>query len=329
MKEKRTRIRRKNAGYKKMLLIFIILLLIIFMLIKVIFPATISLSKYVYSVVRGAYLNARDFYFTSNILDKVGKDNTVEGEDWDGIQTHSFDVIMYSKKNDYKKATANIEYEISVVAKVLQDQGGNKGPEQIGEDLILSATDGVIGTKEDGIKVENQYIELHFNKLEGTIPNDINQDTIKIDIIPKNKEFFKENDYVEIKLEAEATSPYTDKIEGTYRVKVKKRGLSFSIEDSTNSPYMNCIITNALTTGKEQVKLEFDPSQIVLDTTSKEYMDYQTTTKVNEDNYFNEITIQINSMESKSIKFYKNDITKNYSYPNIGNQESIIKVTYL
>lgn len=327
MKEKRTRIRRKNAGYKKMLLIFIILIIIILMLIKVIFPATISLSKYVYSVVRGAYLNARDFYFTSNILDKIGKDNTVEGEDWDGIQTHSFDVVMYSKKNDYKKATANIEYKISVVGKVFQDQGGNKGPEQMGEDLVLSTTDEVIGTKEEGIKVENQYIELHFDKLEGTIYKDINQDTINVDIVPK--ETFKENYYVEVKLEAEATSPYTDKIEGTYRVKVKKRGLSYSIEDSTNSPYMNFIITNALTNETKQVKLEFDPSQILLDTTSKEYMDYQNTTNVNTDNYFNEITIPINSMESKSIKFYKNDITKNYSYPNIENQESIIEVTYL
>lgn len=328
MKEKRTRIRRKNAGYKKILLIFIILLIIILMLIKVIFPATISLSKYVYSVARGAYLNARDFYFTSNILDKVGKDNTVEGEAWDGIQTHSFDVLMYSKKNDYKKATANIEYKISVVAKVYQDQGGNKEPKQIGENLVLSATDGVIGTKEDGIKVENQYIELHFDKLAGTIFKDNNQDSIKIDIIPKNKEFFKENDYVEIKFEAEATSPYTDKIEGTYRVKVKKRGLSYSIEDLVNSTYMNFIISNA-SGENESAKLEFDSSKIVLDTTSKEYLDYQTTTRVSEDNYFNEITIQINSMESKSIKFYKNDITKNYSYPNIENQESIIKVTYL
>ncbi len=327
MKEKRTRIRRKNAGYKKLFLMLIIFLIIILMLMKVIFPATVSLSKYVYSVVRGAYLNAKDFYFTSNILDKVGKDNSVEGEDWDGIQNHSFDVVMYSKKNDYKKATADIEYKISIVAKVYQDQGGNKGAKQVGTDLEVSPDSGILGTKEEGIKIENEYIELHVDKLEGKIFKDNNQDSIKIDILPKNKEFFKENDYVEVKIVAESTKPYTDKIEGTYSVKVKRRGLSYSIEDSKNSPYMNLIITNASTGENERknVELGFETSQIVLDTTSKEYCEAKNLTEDSE-KYFNKLTIEIGPLESKSIKFYKKNIAEDYSYPNIGNNPSIITV---
>lgn len=327
MKERRTRIRRKNAGYKKLILMIIILLIIILMLMKVIFPATVSLSKYTYSAIRGAYLNAKDFYFTSNILDKVGKNSSVEGDNWSGKEGYSFDVVLYSKKNDYKKATADIKYTVSIVAKVYQDQGGNKEAKQVGTDLEVSSDSKVLGTREEGIKIENDYIELHVDKLAGTIFSSNNQDSIKVQVIPKSQEFFKENDYVEVKLVAEATAPYTDKIEGTYRIKVKKEGLSYSIEDSKNSPYMNLILTNASIgeEGRKNVQLEFDTAQIVLDTTSKEYNDAKNL-YMDREKYFNKLTIEIGPLESKSIKFYKKNITEDYSYPNIGNNLSIITV---
>ncbi len=325
MKEKRTRLRRKNAGYKKLLLILIIIFIIMLMLTKVIFPATISLSKYVYSVVRGAYLNSKDFYFTSNMMGKPGKDNLIETSDWDGMSNHNFDIVMYSKKNDFKKATANIKYKINIEATVWKDQGTGKEAVNVGNEVKLSSED--TGNTEDEIMKENEYIKLHADKLIDTIDKTINQDTIRINIEPKSKEFFTENDYVEVKITANATEPYADKIEGTYRVKVKTRGLSYKIEDSKNSPYMNLILTNALTgeNDKKKVELTFDTSKVVLDTTWNEYVK----TYTDENYFFNKIVVEINQLESKSIKFYKKDVSEDNSYPNANNTSSAISVNYL
>lgn len=266
MKEKRTRIRRKNAGYKKIFLLLIIVFILMLIITKIIFPATISLSRYVYSVVKGVYLNSKEFYFTSNRLGK--ENNKFEVHNWDGASTYPINIYMYSKKNALKKVekTSNmdIEYEISMTVQAYKYQK-NAEPLEVGEKLELNN----INNKKE---LENECIKVEIEKLKSTIYASNNQDDFDIKITNQSSYSFSDNDFVKLEITANAISPYTDTIKGEYYVYVGKEGLSYQIEDSENSPYLNVILTNASSEKEQLVDLEFEPNDVVLDTTSNEYI---------------------------------------------------------
>ena len=137
-----------------------------------------------------------------------------------------------------------------------------------------------------------------------------------------------------------------------------KKGVSYSITDSNSNPYLDLGITNANTyctvieafnsykkgdyidinnyleldsnlkdkcIGK-YIKVSFDPSIILVDTTSflldNSKLDYITIEDVS---YIKEITFPIEAVSSRELKFYKIDPSKNYTYPNDTNT-SIINV---
>ena len=122
MKEGRGKTRRKNSGYKRLIMLFIIAIIIILMSVKVIFPATVSLSKFVYSAIRTAYLNSKEFYFTSNILAK-NENTRFEIKNWSGsrgTKTNIATIEMYSRKNTLKKSKVDIEYELKFDVEVFK-----------------------------------------------------------------------------------------------------------------------------------------------------------------------------------------------------------------
>lgn len=312
MKEKRTRIRRKNAGYKKMFLLFIIVFIFILVVTKVIFPATVSLSRFVYSAVKGAYLNSREFYFTSNRMSRMG--TTYEVNDWSGTDkdTYEFQVNMYSRKNSLKTSNVDIIYQINLEVQAYKSNG-----EKLSTPISLS------GDKDEG---SNENIIAKVEKTESRIFQSSNQDDFYIRITPNNYTFNVE-DYVEVKMEANAISPYTDTIKGIYRIYVGREGISSRIDDSENNPYLNVILTNAKVSSDindaEDVEIEFNPQIVVLDTTSTEYINAEDTVVDSSSGYFKKIKIRINPLESKFIKFYKTS-----EYSKISNIEDAIKVNY-
>lgn len=322
MKEKKIRIRRKNAGYKKIFLLFIIIVILILLITKIIFPATISLSRYVYSVVKGAYLNSKEFYFTSNRLGK--ENNKYEVHNWDGLSGYTVNIDMYSRKNALKFSNMNIEYEVTVEAQVFMHQANGTQIEAEGSLLKLS---------KDQKKDENEYIiiDTGYDGLKRIIKATTNQDDFDIDITPKNNYKFNDDDYVELKITANSISPYTDTISGVYKVFVGKEGLSYKIENSKDSPYLNVILTNASSENEiRSIDLEFNPTYIVLDTTSNEYItakesgkEEYLSTQQDESQYFNKIRVDVHSLESRFVKFYK---VNEDNWPEDWNEEKIVKV---
>lgn len=319
MKEKRTRIRRKNAGYKRLTLLLIIVFILILMLTKVIFPATVSLSKFVYSVVKGAYLNSKEFYFTSNRMTRSGN-SVYEVKNWGGTDSYKFTVNMYSSKNSLKNANVDIEYEVVAEVQAYKNIGSDKY-EKLGEPIILR--------KDNEGKGSNDYINAILESPKSIISKIGNQDGFDVTVTPYNYTF-KDNDYIEIKMTANAISPYTDTISGIYRVYVGKEGMSMRIEDSKNSPYLNVILTNAKVGSNDtditNVDLIFDPEEVVLDNTSPEYINAKSEDLEITNNFFQKIKVKIKPLESKFIKFYKKEISNNYSYPNEENYK-VVKAT--
>lgn len=301
MREKK-RIRRKNMGYKKLILFIIIIFILILLLTKVIFPATVSFSRYVYSAVKSFYLNSKEFYFTSNRLAKNVKDAHFESNNWSGLSDYKIEVEMYSRKNTLKKvvSTMDITYKIRV------DVGIYKYGKDSNNKVDYKELEYFENVTEDG--VSSNYINVDVEKLSGIIyASSNNTDDFFVNISSKDNAGFSDNDYVYIYVVADAVEPYTDTLCGEFYIYVGKEGLSYQIDDSANSPYLNVVLTNAteeytvdqafggysvgdiikaetyndLVKAKPAIKeychskyvdLTFNPNEIVLDTTSNSYI---------------------------------------------------------
>ena len=76
------------------------------------------------------------------------------------------------------------------------------------------------------------------------------------------------------------------------------------------------------------VTISFDPEDILIDLTSETFakatdIQYKT---INGNSYVNEFTISIDAISSADLRFYKQDVTQDYTYPNSSNN-SIVTIT--
>ena len=100
---------------------------------------------------------------------------------------------------------------------------------------------------------------------------------------------------------------------------------SYSIEDVSNRNYAIFKITNAQETGTP-VTLEFDPDVIRIDLSDEAYANRIANSESTDSNgYVKKFTYTMDKESSKNIKFYKVDMSKDYTYPS-GNNASIVTV---
>ena len=78
-----------------------------------------------------------------------------------------------------------------------------------------------------------------------------------------------------------------------------------------------------------EVKIEFNPREVLFDVTNSVYSDATTVTTTNIDGktYINGFTIKIDAISSREIRFYKVDVNQDYTYPNGSNDKSIITIS--
>ena len=335
---KKTRIRRKNMGIKKLIL-FLILIFIIIQIIRVVVPASVTFSRYVYSVIRSYYLSSKEFYFRSDKLNNTTA--YFEADNWSGVDAYEITVNMNSRKNNIEVSKDDIEYDISYDYEVYHSDGKKYDNKEDLIDFYISKTSGVIRTSAN------------------------NRDYFNVSITPKNNIKLNDNDYIYIKLEAHPTSPNEETLRGEFKINIGNIGMSYVVEDEAYRPYLEVRITNTLDyyivdeafgshaqnsriTIAEYVALSdadkakchsmiitlgFDPNKIVMDTTSNIYLiadENGDTTYVDKNNfnYVNSIKFKIDAEESKIVKFYKIDASKNYTYPFGENTERVVNVSY-
>jgi hypothetical protein len=79
--------------------------------------------------------------------------------------------------------------------------------------------------------------------------------------------------------------------------------------------------------------LRFDPTVVLLDMTSEIYQNAVSNgytigqQQINGYDYVKEISFKIDAMSSMAVKFYKVDVSQNYTYPGVNNN-SVIEVIY-
>lgn len=303
----------KNIKYKKNQIIIATLIALSLLSFIIIF------GRYLTSNVSNFFVRSKEFYFFS---DKLSEDNSVyQVDNWSGVDDYTITINMNSRLNNIESATYDIGYDISYTCS------------------------------------DNAICQL--SKTQGIIKADTNSDFFNLTITPNTQ--LKDGDKVVVDVVVNSTAPYKKTLKGRFTFVVGKEELTYQITDKSQDPYMLLSITNTLTyyTIKEafdsfhvgdrididtylslsedkkakcysaEVKIEFNPREVLFDVTNSVYSDATnvTTTNIDGKTYINGFTIKIDAISSREIRFYKVDVNKDYTYPNSNNDKSIITVS--
>ena len=195
------------------------------------------------------------------------------------------------------------------------------------------------------------------DKSNSIVYNSSNTDTFSLVVTP-NK-VFAEGESTTVHIEAKSTHPYVETISADFQIVVGKRGVTYSIDDEANRPYLLMSITNALTyytvkqafdsyqvgdeidvstykslsqTNKNkcqsvEITLNFDPNVVLLDITSSIFAKSVTNDiTISGTSYVNEMTFPMDALSSIEVRFYKKNHTLDYTYP-FENNTSVINFT--
>lgn len=303
---------KKKNKYLRRQIIILISLVICILSFVVIF------GRYLTNNIKNFFVKSEEFYFYS---DKLSENTSIyEIDNWSGVDDYVITINMNSTKNNIEAATYDIGYSVS-----------------------YECTDNAICT---------------LNKTAGIISQSTNTDFFNITITPNMQ--LETGDKVIVEIEATSTAQYKKTLKGRFTLVVGKEKLSYQITDKSQNPYMELSITNTLSyyivdqafsnytagqkididtylalTDEEKKKcyssivtIKFNPTEILFDVTNNAYGDATNikTTTIDGKTYINEITIPIDAVSSRDLRFYKVDVSKDYTYPNESNT-SIVTIT--
>lgn len=292
---------RKKYLIKQFVILFILLIWFI--------SAIVIFAKYVTNSTHDFFMRSKEFYFFS---DKLSENTSVfEVDNWSGVDDYSITIDMNSRKNNLEKTSYDIPYSVTA-----------------------------------NCETNNAIVQL--SKTSGTIYASTNSDIFNLTITPNTQ--LQVGDKVTVDVQAESLGNYKKTLKGKFTLVVGKEQLSYEIADSTYSQYFELKITNTLTyytisedfgnytTGQkidiktyssltdEQKKkcysalvtIKFDPNVVLFDLTNDEYQNATNIEKTtyNGTSYISSITFPIEPISSNSVRFYKIDTSKDYTYPN-------------
>ena len=299
--------------HKKLSIIVLIIAIILFLY-------GTTLARYIYNAIHNYILESKEFYFNSTVLDMNTKQFRINN--WDGVNDYVLTIDVNNKKNSLKSTPSDISYKIEV-----------------------SCPD---------------TVECKLSKTEGIIYQTAGTDSYQVTVIPKDN--FYEGDEVEVTTTATSTSPYVKSLSATYTIGIETSNFTYDITDAKNDKFLTLNLTNALTYYKVEksfgayqegdrlsteeyqalteeekancfsakVTLSIPTREIYLDMTNKNYIKKiagsEKTETIDNFNYVKEFTFKMDASSSEKVIFYKEDITKDYTYP-IVNEESIVTVT--
>lgn len=293
-------------------------IIILFGIILCMFSFLITLGRYVTNNVNDFFLRSKEFYFYS---DKLSENKAVfQIENWSGVDDYIITINMNSRKNNIQVASYDIGYDIKYTCS------------------------------------DNAICQL--SKTSGVISKDSNADFFNLTITPNTQ--LETGDRVVVEIEATSNTNYKKTIKGRFTLVVGQENLTYQITDEPNKPYMNLRITNTLsyyivnqsfgdyTTNQKIdidtylalsdenkakcyssiVTIEFNPNEVLLDITNENHnkITENTTTLIDGKKYINKVVLPIDAISSVDLRFYKVDVSKDYTYPNLRN-DCIVKVT--
>lgn len=292
---------RKKYLIKQFTILFILLIWFI--------SAIVIFAKYVTNSAQDFFMRSKEFYFYS---DKLSENTSVfEVDNWSGVDDYNITIDMNSRKNNLEKTSYDIEYSVKA-----------------------------------NCETNNAIVQL--SKTSGIIYANTNSDIFNLTITPNTQ--LNVGDKVTVDVQAESLGNYKKTLKGKFTLVVGKEQLSYEIEDSAHSQLFELKITNTLTyynisenfgnctkgqkidintysslTDDQKKKcysalvtIKFDPNVVLFDLTNEEYHNATNIEKTayNGTSYISSITFPIEPISSNSVRFYKIDTSKDYTYPN-------------
>ncbi len=285
-------------------------LIIMFLIIcMIVIPFGFTFGKYITENIRSYIMETNHFFFNSDKLQVGGI--TYEVNNWGGADNFDIQFELNNHKNNILTSEGDIAYTVSVTCDA--------------NDVICNLS------SDSGIIYESEKT-----------------DSFSLTVIPRR--VFQDEESVTVGVTATSSSPYVQTLSATYIITVGKRGISYQITDSVNSPYLTFSTTNAIDsyvvrtafgnhtvgeiipssdyialsdTDKAKcasaiITLSWNPADVVIDTTSSIVTSSTstiTTTTYNGISYINSITFPVDILSSTEVRFYKWDVSKNYTYP--------------
>ena len=131
---------------------------------------------------------------------------------------------------------------------------------------------------------------------------------------------------ITIRIKASTQEPYRKEISCEISLRIQQvLANSYEIEDVANRNYLVLKMVNTHDTGGN-VSLEFDPNVVRIDLNDEAYLNrVEGSEETNSDGYVQKFVFTMEKEAAKNIKFYKVDMSQDYTYPS-GNTDSVITV---
>ena len=131
---------------------------------------------------------------------------------------------------------------------------------------------------------------------------------------------------ITIRIKASTQEPYQKEISCEISLRIQQvLANSYEIEDIANRNYLTLKVINTHETGGN-VSLEFDPNVVRIDLNDEAYINrVEGSEEVNSDGYVEKFVFTMDKESAENIKFYKVDMSQDYTYPS-GDTSSIITV---
>lgn len=297
--------KKKSTKKKKDKRIFLMIMLVIFIFITTVF------GRYITSSIHDFFLRSKEFYFYSDKLKEEGANYQIEN--WSGVDRYEIVINMNSRNNNLNVTSYDIDYDIS-----------------------YTYSDNII---------------CDISKTSGTIYASTNSDSFNIMLTPNTQ--LNTGDTVWVEITATSKGPYKKTLTGKFTLVVGKENVSYTIEDIENRQYLELKITNTLSyytveqsfdshkagdrltideylslseenkrkCYSARVNINFNPENVLIDITNGTYKDGTNvqTTQIDGFTYVDSFSLSIDAITSVNIRFYKTDVTKDYTYNGLGN----------
>ena len=281
--------------------------IIILIMIALLLPLGITFSRYVIENVKNYLMEANNFFFSSDKLVEGGI--TYGINNWGGGNYIEIQFQLNNHKNNILTSDADIVYTVEA---------------DCDEDLVTC----VLSSESGVIQVDEKTDEF----------------VLRVTPIVE----FDDGDSITVTLTANATSPYEKELSADFVITVGRRGIDYEIRDEEWRSYLMFNVTNSLETyvAKEAfgnyaygdsvpllaynalsaadkakctsiiVTLSFNPADVILDTTSEIMKDATFHTRTYQGvSYIDQVTFTMDQLQSQEVRFYKRDISIDYSYP--------------
>ena len=164
------------------------------------------------------------------------------------------------------------------------------------------------------VKYKVEYEMLSSNALcnlskdSGVVSAATNNDAFTVQVSP-NK-LMSKNDKMRVKINVTTVDDFEKTLTAIFIISLENEKVSYTIDDAKNRPYFNMIIN---TIQKENITISFDPTEVVIDTSNEIFKNLKNYELLDGTKLVNKIEFTADALSNLNIKFYKKDISKDYT----------------